>query len=151
MAQIVVNSAESLQRAFGVLREEWDKHHFLRLNVKTGKDRTLDQNAISHVWYGQLARELKEDNELGWKCFCKLQFGVPILRAENEEFRTLYDKAIKESLTYEEKLEAMKILPVTSLMNTEQLSRYLETLQKHFIKFGVALEFPPEEKERRAA
>jgi hypothetical protein len=151
MAQLVVNSIDSLQRVFGELREMWNKHHFLRLNVKTGKDRSLDQNAISHCWYEQLARELKEDDALGWKAFCKLQFAVPILRAEDPEFRNFYDSAIKSSLTYEQKLEAMKFIPATSLMTTEQLSKYLEAMQKHFLKFGVSLEFPADAKEARAA
>lgn len=142
MTAFVINSIDSLQHTMGELRQMWGKYKFLRLNVKAGKDRTLDQNAISHVWYHQLSRELKEDNALGWKCFCKLHFGVPILRAENEEFRTLYDKAIKENFTYEEKLKAMKILPVTRLMTTAQLSKYLEDVQTHFRPRGVMLEFP---------
>ena len=39
---------------------------------------------------------------------------------------------------------AMKFLPVTSLMNTDQLSRYLESVQKDFAAKGVYLEFPLE-------
>jgi hypothetical protein len=142
MAAIVINSNDSLQRFMGELREMFGKHKFLRLNVKTGKDRTLDQNAISHVWYGQLARELPEEDEKRWKATCKLWFGVPILRAEDDDFREFYDRAIKESLSYEEKLEAMEFVPVTSRMNTAQLSKYLEAMQQHFAKRGVQLEFP---------
>ncbi|WP_136420313.1 hypothetical protein [Herbaspirillum sp. ST 5-3] len=142
MSAIVINSTDSLQRVFGELREMFGKHKFLRLNVKTGKDRSLDQNAISHVWYEQLSRELPEEDALGWKCFCKLYFGVPLMRAEDEEFREFYDAAIKKSLTHEQKLAAMKYLPVTSHMTTAQLSKYLEAMQQHFIKHGVMLEFP---------
>ena len=138
----IINSAESLQSAIGNLRDLWTTHRFLRLNVKTGKDRTLDQNAISHTWYEQLSRELREYDALGWKCECKLLHGVPILRAEDAAFRKFYDAAIKSSLSYEEKLEAMKFVPVTSLMTVPQLSRYLETLQAHFAKRGVRLSFP---------
>lgn len=142
MAAIVINSNDSLQRFMGELREMFGKHKFLRLNVKTGKDRSLDQNAISHVWYEQLSRELPEEDALGWKSFCKLHFGVQILRAEDPEFRQFYDHAIKSSLSYEEKLKAMAFVPVTSNMTTAQLSKYLEAMQQHFIKHGVVLEFP---------
>ena len=141
MAAIVVNSVDSLQRAIGELREMWNRHKFLRLNVKTGQDRSLPQNAITHVWYEQIARELREDDELGWKCFCKLHYGVPILRAEDAEFRETYDAVIKP-LTYEQKLKAMRCWPVTSIMNKEQLSKYAEMLQVEFAKRGVMLEFP---------
>lgn len=105
------------------------------------KVRTLDQNSISHAWYQQLAKEIPEDDALGWKSFCKLHFGVPILRAEDEEFCEAYDKAIK-GLAYEQKLQAMSILPVTSRMNKKQLSKYLEAMQNHFLGQGVRLEFP---------
>jgi hypothetical protein len=144
MAAIVINSSESLQRAIGDLRDMWNRHHFLRLNVKTGKDRSLDFNALSHVWYEQLARELKEDDALGWKSFCKLQFAVPILRTEDEEFRQFYDNAIKHALTYEQKLAAMRYIPVSSLMTNTQFKKYCEAMQAHFLKFGVSLEFPVE-------
>jgi hypothetical protein len=107
------------------------------------KTRTEEQNAISHAWYAQLAKELRDDTPLAYKCFCKLHFGVPILRAEDDEFRTVYDTAIK-SLSYEKKLEVMKILPVTSIMKTKQLSQYLEAMQAHFAD-RVKLEFPAAE------
>jgi hypothetical protein len=140
MAAFVINSAESLQIAIGDLRDKWNRHKFLRLNVKTGKDRSLDFNAQSHVWYEQLSRELTEDDALGWKCFCKLHFAVPIMRAEDEEFRTFYDTAIK-GLSYEQKLQAMKYMPVTSLMTNPQFKKYCDEMQKHFLGRGVALEF----------
>jgi hypothetical protein len=145
MTAIVINSDIGLQKCFGILREAYAKHHFLRLNLKTGKDRSLDFNALSHCWYEQLARELPDDDELGWKCYCKLNFGVPIMRAEDEEFRSFYDAAIKQSLSYEQKLTAMKYLPVTSLMTNPQFKKYCIELQAHFAPRGVILEFPREE------
>lgn len=143
MAAIVINSTDSLQTAIGNLREMWNKHKFLRVNVKAGKDRSIPQNAITHVWYGQIARELREDDELGWKCYCKLHHGVPILRQEDEEFRTTYDSVIKP-LTYEQKLLAMRCWPVTSIMTKEQLSQYAAAVQADFARRGVRLEFPEE-------
>lgn len=140
MTALVINSQESLQRVFGELRAMFGKHKFVRVNAKAGVARSLDQNALTHAWYEQLARELPEDDALGWKAFCKLQFGVPILRAEDEEFRGFYDGAIKASLSYEQKLAAMKYLPVTSLMTKEQLSKYADAMQKHFAGLGVRLE-----------
>ena len=104
--------------------------------------RSLDQNAISHAWYQQLARELRQDDAIGWKSFCKLHFGVQILRAEDDDFRAFYDLAIKSSLNYEAKLSAMRFVPVTSLMTKAQLSKYLEAVQSHFYTQGVKLEFP---------
>lgn len=143
MSALIINSTESLQAALGNLREMWRQFGFLRLSVKTGQDRSLPQNAITHAWYGQLARELPEDDALGWKCYCKLHHGVPILRAEDDEFRGAYDTVIKP-LSYEKKIIAMRCWPVTSLMTKPQLSRYAEAMQADFGGRGVRLEFPAE-------
>ena len=143
MTAWVINSETALQSAIGELREMWNLYKYVKLNAKTGKARSLDQNAISHAWYEQLSRELREDDALGHKCYCKLHHGVPILRAEDEEFREAYDAVIK-GLTYEQKLIAMRHWPVTSIMTKEQLSKYLESMQSDFAKRGVRLEFPEE-------
>jgi hypothetical protein len=142
MTDFTINSDASLQSTFGELREMYRQHKYLRVSAKAGKDRSLDQNAISHAWYEQLARELHEYDALGWKCECKLLHGVPILRAEDAEFRQFYDRAIKQSLSYEEKLAAMRFVPVTSVMTKQQLSKYLEAMRDHFLRRGVRLEFP---------
>lgn len=137
----IVNSDESLQRFMGELRNQYQAHRYLRISIKTGKARTLPQNDITHVWYSQIARELPEDDALGWRCYCKLHHGVPIMRAEDDEFRGMYDSVIK-GRTYEEKLLMMKYLPVTSLMSRKQLSAYAEAVQADFRARGVMLEFP---------
>lgn len=144
MTTLTLNSEPSLQSALGEIRELWKAHKWLKVTVQTSKPRSLDQNAISHSWYLQLARELPDDDALGHKAYCKLHFGVPILRAEDEQFRTFYDTAMKSTLTYEQKLAAMKFVPVTSLMTKSQLSKYLEAMQSEFIGRGVVLEFPEE-------
>lgn len=141
MSVETINSGESLQSFIGLVRELWAKHKYLRVNIKTGRDRSLPQNAFTHAWYGQIARELREDDELGWKCYCKLHHGVPILRAEDSDFRETYDGAIK-GLSYEQKLRVMKLLPVTSLMTKAQLSKYADSVQEDFRTRGVILEFP---------
>jgi len=112
-----------------------------------GKEQTrsVAQNNQGHVWYQQLAEELPDDDALGWKCYCKLHHGVPILRAENLNFKDVYDKAIK-GLKYEQKLEVMKILPVTSIMTKKQENKYFEAVRDDFYKRGVDLKFINEDR-----
>lgn len=145
MSATVVNSEPLLSKIIGDLREAFREHKYLRVTVKTGKDRSLSQNDISHAWYAQIANELREAPASKVKAECKLVHGVPILRAEDEDFRKFYDAAIKKHLSYEEKLEAMEFVPVTSLMTVKQLSQYLVDMQDAYRRRGVALEFPPEE------
>ncbi len=145
MPAFTINSEESLQRVLGELRTLYASQKYLRLNVKAGKDRSLDQNAISHAWYEQLARELREYDALGWKCFCKYTFGLPILCAEDEDFRAACNACLRP-LTYENRMIAMRHWPTTSLMTKAQLSKYLEMMQEYFSSplRGVMLEFPKE-------
>jgi hypothetical protein len=145
MPDLIVNSDNALQDAFGIMRELYVRHRYLKVSIKTGKARSLDQNAILHAWIEQIARELREDDALGWKCYIKLHCGVPILRAEDAEYRESY--AMIKPLTYEQKLAIMKFWPVTSIMTKPQLSALLEATQAEFFKRGVKLDFPPEEKQ----
>lgn len=142
MTEIAVYSESTLAQALGEVRENYRRSGRCKVKVTTGK-RSLNQNDMSHAWYEQLAIELREDDALGWKCYCKLHHGVPILRAEDSEFRNVYDNAIK-GLSYEQKLAVMRILPVTSLMTKTQLSAYLDAVQADFRSKGVILEYPME-------
>lgn len=142
MSEMTIYSEPSLHQALGAVREAYRLNKFVRLRIKAGKARSLDQNAISHAWYEQIARELREDEALGVKRECKLLYGVPLLRAEEPEFRQKYDGLVRERFSYEEKLELMDWLPVTSLMTKDQLSRYLEAMQRAYAKRGVVLTFP---------
>jgi hypothetical protein len=137
---MIINSDKTLLSTVDSIKNLYDKHKFLRITIKTGKDRSLDYNAISHVWYAQIANELKDDDALGWKCHCKLHFGVPLLRAEDAEFRECYDSSIK-FLSYEQKLKVMKYLPVTSIMTNEQFGKYCKEMQSYFYDLDLHLEF----------
>lgn len=139
--RLIVNSEQRLSEAIGEMREQFRARKYLTVSITHGKRRSLDQNAISHAWYSQVANELREDSELQVKAFCKLHFGVPILRMADDDFRAKYDRAVKP-LGYENKLLLMEWFPVTSLMTAPQLSEYLEKIRAHYAGRGVLLEFP---------
>lgn len=104
-------------------------------------DRSMEQNRISHAWFAQISRELREDTPADVKGFCKLRFGIPILR-EDPEFCDLYDSTIKP-LDYPTKLKIMSApdwFPVSSLMNVEQMTLYLDHIQAHYAQRGVLLQ-----------
>lgn len=85
MSAMVINSSDSLQRAIGDLRDLWNRHKFLRLSVKAGKDRSIPQNAITHVWYEQLARELREDDASAGSAIasCTMEFRSCVLKTKS--------------------------------------------------------------------
>lgn len=141
--EMTATSQAELSNVFGEMRSAFKASGYLKVKFSDSRPRSIPQNSVSHAWYEQLAREMREDDADGWKSYCKLHHGVPILRTEDEDFRATYDKAIRP-LSYEQKLAVMKILPVTSLMTKAQLSKYLEAVQADFRARGVWLEFPQE-------
>lgn len=139
---------------FWVLNNEVKEKAFMEHNARLraqGKSpryqemdekRSISQNDISHAWYAEISKHKGDESPKEVKRECKLRLGVPILRAEDDDFRNFYDKAMKNTLTYEEKLEAMDFVPVTSQMSKAQLSQYLEAMQQEYCKQGIFLEFP---------
>ena len=112
-----------------------------------GPRRSLDQNAISHALYAQIAGQIEDQTVQEVRAECKLRYGVPILRAGSEEFRAQYDKVIKPH-DYPTKLAIMEWLPVTSLMDKAQFSEYLDTVIREFSKVGVSILMPGESYEK---
>lgn len=74
---------------------------------------------------------------------CKLHFGVPILRAENDAFAASYDRVMLK-LDYETKLEAIRAwdMPVTRLMGVKQMTRFMDDMSKYWTAQGVKLTDP---------
>lgn len=107
---------------------------------KQGRDRSLDQNALQFVWALEAAQQLGQSlNEIRneWK----LRHGVPILRSEDEAFRSAYDEAIKPH-PYAMKLRLMEYFPVTRLMSVKQMTQYLDTIQRECLQAGLRLTDP---------
>jgi len=135
-----------------IVRNEQDRRELIRLigarnppfTASITKKRTPEQNQLQRKWVNEAAEQLGEDTSEGYRAYCKLHFGVPILRNENEEFRRQYDKVVKP-LPYEHKIEMMKEpidFPVTRLMTTKQKAQYLDAVYQHFRGLGVQLTEP---------
>lgn len=107
------------------------------------KNRSKAQNRLQRLWI------LQGVAQIGWesehiRAHCKLHFGVPILRAENDDFREAYDRVIKPH-SYEDKLAMMAEpldFPVTRLMNTKQNTQYLDAMYVWLTGEGCNLSEP---------
>lgn len=132
-----INSTASLAKAQKELAEAWEKHKYLRVSVACGHDRSAIQNRLSHVWYSQIGRETGDSPE-EVHSFCKLTFGVPILRMESEDFARSAEYLI-DPLPYEQQLEAMRWLPVTRLLSVQGMNSYLTTMQSYYGRHGIGL------------
>lgn len=113
------------------------------VNITKGAPRSIEQNKTQRMWMLELEEHGDQTAE-EYRGYCKLHFGIPILRAENDEFCAVYDRLIRP-LDYEVKLEYMKApldFPVTRLMTTKQKSRYLDNIYEFYISNGFVLTVP---------
>ena len=115
----------------------------LTVTVTIGDPRRASQNRLAQRWFSDISRQKEDETHEDIRAFCKLHFGVPILRAENEAFRQSYDKAMK-SLPYEAKLAAVKAfdLPVTRLMTKDQMTAFMDEMQRYWVPKGYRLTDP---------
>jgi len=141
MAEWIANSETALHKMLGDMRELWQQHKYLRVSAKAGSARSLPQNAIQHVWYTQMAMEDRQEDVRGHIRYCKWTHGVPILCADDPEYRAMCRRLLGP-LDYECRLEAMDHFPVTRLMTKAQETSYLEAVQRDYGRRGVLLEFP---------
>lgn len=127
------------------------------VDVTDGRDRSSEQNRLSHKWYKEIADQTGEAVE-DVRARCKLEIGVPILRAENEPFRKTYDRLIRP-LDHSDKLDLIRDtdMPVTRLMSVDQMTRYMDEVFRRHAEFGIEMTIPPDkfafnpERKRRAA
>ncbi len=122
-------------------------------SITDGKHRTNDQNALQRKWVLEIASQLGDRTPEEVRGYCKLHFGVPILRNENDVFKAEYDAVIMP-LPYEHKLKLMMVpfdFGVTRIMTTRQKTAYLDAVHRHFSEQGIILTNPEDLKNRRAA
>ncbi len=141
-----------------VVRDEIDKKLLLKflegmkppyvVSIVKGKPRTVKQNKLQWLLLSEIAEQLGDRTVEEVRGYCKLTLGVPILRAEDDTFRERYD-AIVKPLPYEHKLLLMQepiSFPITSLMTTEQKTRYIDGIYQHFCEKGLVLTVPESER-----
>lgn len=149
-----------------IVETEYDRRQAIRfieghklpmtIGIEAIGKRSARQNRLNRQWMLDIAGQME-----GWSAeytrgYCKLHFGIPILRADDEEFCREYD-ALVRPLPYEHKLKLMMVpfdFGVTRRMTTKQQTAYLDAVHRHFSEQGVALTDPGDllfAGERRAA
>jgi hypothetical protein len=81
----------------------------LTVSFTRGEKRTNPQNNTIHMWYGEIASQLGDTTSIEVRAECKLIFGVPILRRDDDVFRVDYDRDFRP-FQYETKLRLFRLL-----------------------------------------
>lgn len=143
MATHIVRSAEDMER---VARLVGNLKPPLTITVTSGASRSLEQNKLQRLWCMEAAEQLGDRTAEEVRGFCKLHYGVPIMREGHDDFRETYDRLIKP-LPYETKLAFMMEpldFPITRLMTVGEKSQYLDAMHKGLSELGVKLTEPSE-------
>jgi hypothetical protein len=142
--RITVNSQKSLSEAIASLSRAYTENKYIVISYRAGRDRTIDQNALWFAMYQRIAQMTQIGDVEDARRYCKLHFGVPIMRRDDAAFRDGWN-AILLHLQYEQKLELMGPcalfgpdgFPVTRLFNRKQGAEYTDRIAVVFGEKGV--------------
>ena len=109
------------------------------LTYRDGKVRTLNQNALIHKWFGEIAKQTHSATDQV-KRECKFYQGCPILMADDPQFCEFLSNL--KSLTVEQKIAAMDYVAVTSAMTTKQLGRMGDAMRAKYLPQRIQLTDP---------
>lgn len=113
----------------------------LKISYSEDKETRSDkQNRLSWIWYREIADERGTTPEEQHR-HCKLNYGCPILCAEDEDFAKAF-RLLEENLSYNELLAYMKYLPVTRIMTQSQMAQYLTDIDRDVGYDGIELTHP---------
>lgn len=145
--KLSVNGVGKLSEAIAKITAMFREHKFLVVSIRPGKDRTLDQNALWFAMYQRIAQMTEIGDVEDARKYCKLHFGVPIMRRADEDFRHAWGVSFL-LLTYETKLELMGLcalfgpdgFPVTRLFDRAQGIAYTDKIVSEFSAKGVVFD-----------
>ena len=104
------------------------------------KKRSLAQNRLIYLHFSQIAEQMFE-TPTETRARLKLLYGVPILLAENKTFAERW-LGVTENLSHEQKLQAIQLIPITSIMTVKQLSKFIEAYMTDHELSGIVLAHP---------
>jgi len=121
------------------------------MTVGDGFKRTIQQNALLHKWYGQIAQHRGDVSAMEVKGECHVAYGVPI-RMRDPVWATVWNKMFHD-LTYRQQcfLFERGILAMTREMGVKELTEYMDAMSRDYRADGVFLTDPEAQKYEGAA
>ena len=119
--------------------EQLDAGKPITVSIATSAS-TEQQNHMQWALYRDIAAHLGDQTTNDIQAYCKLHFGVAILKAADPEFAAYYDAHFK-GLTYEAKLGLMDYIDITSSEHFKkpQMTEYLTEIVRYWTQQGVPL------------
>jgi hypothetical protein len=134
--KLTVNSDPTLQEAHDALDESYRTFKFVRITMVEGIKRSLDQNSMNFELYTHIGEQLYGKDLDHARAECKLDFGISILRRDDEAFNDMWQRTFLHT-DREQQLAAMKYVNVTSLMTRGQNAEFINQVLDHYAREGV--------------
>lgn len=130
MAEKVINSQAAFDGYLDHLKDQWEKHKYLRVDMKIGKQRSLTQNKCLHLYCRQLADAL---NDAGLDFRQVIKDGVDVPWSPDMAKNYLW-RPIQKAITKHES---------TTKPERAQYSEIYDVLNRHIsAKFGIFVPWP---------
>lgn len=128
--EIIINSAHSKELFLRQMEKLYDEHKYLRLTIKTGKQRTNLQNAALHKYLSLLAEELNNAG-LDMKKALKPEVDIPWTTDNAKEYLW---RPIQKAITKQDS---------STKPSTKDYVYIYEVLSRHMVdKFGINVQWP---------
>ena len=112
-----------------------------RVTVSNDPDRTKEQNALLHKWFGEVARQRGDVHMMDVKAQSNFTYGKPILTRDDPTYAAFFGAV---HLTHEQTIKAYKLgyIACTSLMKVGQLREYMDAFSTDMRAEGFTLSDP---------
>ena len=114
------------------------------VTVTKGKPRSVESNRLQRLWLKEAAEQLEGHDAEDIRGYCKLAFGVPILRRDDEAYDHEW-KTLMAPKSHQEQLALMRMpfdLAVTRKFTSKQHIEFLDRMSQFLIERGVVLTEP---------
>jgi hypothetical protein len=134
--KIVINSDKSLSEFLIFIAKLYLQFRYLRISIIAGLDRSIDQNSMFFELYTHIADWMHGGNVEAARAECKLNYGLPILRRDDEALSELCSRSI-DLFNHEDQLKFISTMSVTSEMSKEQGREYITTVMDIYSEQGL--------------
>ena len=138
--QIIYRQGQATKDLISILDGYKDGVCTVTIEPGEPKKRSLDANALQHVWYKEIAEHTKH-SALEIEHYLKLEIGLPIIRYDTkteDEISTAqfieftFEKIEFDNRPYDQKLRIIAKTPVTRIMSRRQHKNFMEQIQAHY-------------------
>jgi len=131
--ETIINSKQSLDAYILHLETQFEKHKYLRIDVKTGKQRTLTQNAALHKYCELLSEALNDA-------------GLDFRQTVREDIEVPWDEYLVKKFLWKPIQKAVTGHDSSTKPETHQYGEIYEILNRHTsAKLGVFVPWPCKE------